>query len=194
VLTIRSCYQPENHYHNFRHAVDVLQAAFQILESSNLIPPIPSPSTSPSPTTTDKFPPRLPAGYVTPVEVLAICISAIGHDAGHPGVTNTFLTASRSSLSLVFNERSVLENLHCLTICRILEDRWPSLLRNDRNSRIRKLILDMILSTDMAFHFEYMSKFESLRNSALAFPDVDESQRRLVCCNILKSSDISNLV
>jgi hypothetical protein len=190
MLTVRSCYQPTNHYHNFRHAIDVLQATFQILLLSNILPPIPSPNSSNPPTVT----PLLPPSYITPIEVLSMCIAAVGHDAAHPGVTNAFLAASKSSLATLFNERSVLENLHCLTISRIIHDRWSSLFSYDQDGRIRKLILEMILSTDMALHFDFMAKFESIRNSITTTPTIDEKQRRLICCCIMKSADISNLV
>ena len=190
MLTVQSCYQPTNHYHNFRHAIDVLQATFQVLLLSNILPPIPSPNSSNPPTLT----PILPPSYITPIEILSLCIAAIGHDAAHPGVTNAFLAASKSSLATIFNERSVLENLHCLTISRIIHDRWPSLFSNDQDGRIKKLILEMILSTDMALHFEFMARFESIRGSITTTPAIDEKQRRLICCCIMKSADISNLV
>jgi hypothetical protein len=188
MLTVRSCYQPTNHYHNFHHAIDVLQATFQILVLSNIIPPLPS-SRSPH---LNPSPPILPPGYIGPVESLALCIAAIGHDTAHPGVTNAFLAASKSSLATIFNERSALENLHCLTISRIIENRWPSLFEH-QNGRVRKLLLEMILSTDMALHFEFMVRFDSLRNS-ISFSPIDEKQRGLVCCCLMKSADISNLV
>jgi len=189
MLTVRSCYQPTNHYHNFHHAIDVLQATFQILLLSHLIPPLPS-SHQPTPPPVN---PLLPAGYFGPMEILALCIAAVGHDAAHPGVTNAFLTASKSSLALLFNERSVLENLHCLTISKIVEDRWPQLFVDDEGDRIRRMILEMILSTDMALHFEFMARFEALKDSISSNP-VDEKQRRLIGCCIMKSADISNLV
>src|SRR5205085_12543065 len=106
MLTVKSCYQPANHYHNFRPAIDVLQATFQILVLSQVIPPLPHPSArliTPSP-------PLIPTNYLTPIEILSVCIAAVGHDAAHPGVTNAFLAASGSSLATIFNERSVLEN------------------------------------------------------------------------------------
>lgn len=188
MLTVKSCYQPTNHYHNFRHAIDVLQATFQILLLSNIIPPLQTkPEFHPKQLT-----PILPTNYLGPLEILALCIAAVGHDAAHPGVTNAFLAASKSSLATIFNERSVLENLHCLTIGRIIEQRWPKLFNED-DGQFRKLIVEMILSTDMALHFEFMAKFESLRKSVNIDP-VDEKQRRLICCCIMKSSDISNLV
>jgi 3',5'-cyclic-nucleotide phosphodiesterase len=188
MLTVKSCYQPTNHYHNFRHAIDVLQATFQILVLSNIIPPLPTkPSFHPKTLT-----PILPITYLGPLEILALCIAAVGHDASHPGVTNAFLAASKSSLATIFNERSVLENLHCLTIGRIIEQRWPKLFTED-DGQFRKSIVEMILSTDMALHFDFMARFEALRKSIATDP-VDDKQRRLICCCIMKSSDISNLV
>jgi 3',5'-cyclic-nucleotide phosphodiesterase len=188
LLTVRSCYQPTNHYHNFRHAIDVLQATFQILVMSNIIPPLVT-SNPPSPKV---VPPLLPLSYLRPVEVLALCIAAIGHDAAHPGVTNAFLASSGSSLATVFNERSVLENFHCLTIGRIIQERWPALFA-DTDGVLRRMVLEMILSTDMALHFDFMARFEALKTSIIQDP-IDDKQRRLICCCIMKSADISNLV
>jgi hypothetical protein len=55
------------------------------------------------------------------------------------------------------------------------------------------LVLEMILSTDMALHFDFMARFEALRGGVILEP-VDEKQRRMICCCIMKSADISNLV
>jgi hypothetical protein len=187
MLTVRSCYQPTNHYHNFRHAIDVLQATFQVLVQSNILPPLNS-----TPRSVKIEHPLLPEDYISPIEILALCIAAVGHDAAHPGVTNAFLAASGSSLATIFNDRSVLENLHCLTISRIIEERWPALFE-DVDGRFRKLLIEMILSTDMALHFDFMARFEALRGAINGQP-IDEKQRRLVCCCLMKSADISNLV
>ena len=188
MLTVKSCYQPANHYHNFRHAIDVLQATFQILVLSQVIPPLPHPSARPI---TPPLP-LLPTNYLTPIEILSVCIAAVGHDAAHPGVTNAFLAASGSSLATIFNERSVLENLHCLTIGRIIDERWPAVYA-DEEGRFRKVVLECILATDMALHFEFMARFEALRKSIATDP-IDDKQRRVICCCIMKASDISNLV
>lgn len=48
-------------------------------------------------------------------------IAALGHDAGHPGRTNSFFTNSFQPLSLLFNDRSVLENFHAAVMFRIMQ-------------------------------------------------------------------------
>jgi hypothetical protein len=48
----------------------------------------------------------------------------------------------------------------------------------------------MILSTDMALHFEFMGRFEGIERVDAG----DDKLRRLICCCIMKSADISNLV
>jgi 3'5'-cyclic nucleotide phosphodiesterase len=181
MLTVRSCYQPTNHYHNFRHAIDVLQATFQVLVRSNLLPWLPTPS---SPRAEFAF----SDGILTPTEILALCVAAVGHDAAHPGVTNAFLSASKSSLSTLFNDRSVLENLHCLTISRVVLDRWPVLYVGG-GEEVRKMVIEMILSTDMAFHFDFMQRFQ-----ALSLPIQDGKSRVIICQCLMKAADISNLV
>jgi len=55
-------------------------------------------------------------------------------------------------------------------------------------------VLEMILSTDMALHFDFMARFEALRRSGISSSPVDDKQQRLICCCIMKSADISNLV
>ena len=37
------------------------------------------------------------------------------HDVAHPGLTNQFLVATASPLSLLYNDQSVLENHHAAT-------------------------------------------------------------------------------
>lgn len=64
---------------------------------------------------------------------------------------------------------------------------------SDEEGRFRKVILECILATDMALHFDFMARFEALRKSIATNP-IDEKQRRLMCCCIMKASDISNLV
>ncbi len=38
-------------------------------------------------------------------------IASVCHDLDHPGVNNKFLVATNSELALLYNDRSVLENV-----------------------------------------------------------------------------------
>ena len=74
-------YHDENPYHNFAHAVDVLQCLFYMLCELGVLP------------FTNKFQQHKnkPQSLLRPKDVFALLIAAIGHDAAHPGVNNLFL-------------------------------------------------------------------------------------------------------
>jgi 3',5'-cyclic-nucleotide phosphodiesterase len=194
--TVQSGYHPLNPYHNFRHAVDVLQALFYFLLSSSALPPLESSKGNTaagliprSPTVTDLF---------TPGYILALMIVGLGHDVGHPGVNNGFLVATHAPLALLFNDRSVLENLHGAALSRILLAYWPA----TQEPTMRKIILELVLSTDMALHFDYMSRFkeiDALRTAAAqgkhasAGSDVIDRLRSTIFAGLVKCADICNV-
>lgn len=198
--TIRMSYYCTNPYHNFRHAVDVLQAVFYMLLSSNCLPRM----NDQCPSFDGGICPVL-ARLVTPRYLLGACIVGIGHDVGHPGVNNAFLITTKSPLALLYNDRSVLENLHCAALSRILRQRWPS----TQESGMRKVILELILSTDMALHFDYMSRFKELETICLSYRSKDgvvaektaeplteaamEKFRSTLFSALIKCGDISNV-
>lgn len=83
----RSLYRP-NPYHNYRHAVDVLQATYFILSHIDW------------------------RSFFLPTEIFALLVCAYCHDLGHPGCTNQFLVTARSSIAKMYQDKSVLENYH----------------------------------------------------------------------------------
>ena len=82
-------------YHNFRHAVDVLQSVFFFLLQIGILPPYPVGS-EPPPHSQDKSP---IAQLLSSFEALTLLIAAIGHDVGHPGVNNMFLVKLNAPLA-----------------------------------------------------------------------------------------------
>ncbi|PHJ17892.1 3 5 -cyclic nucleotide phosphodiesterase domain-containing protein [Cystoisospora suis] len=126
---------------------------------------------------------------------LSLLIAALGHDVGHPGRSNNFLINTSSNLSLVYNDKSVLENYHsCLTFytlslksCNIFKDKSLSEYRT-----IRKQIIELILSTDMSQHFETITRVAARRES----PDFDfrerEDDRLLIMSVCIKTADIGH--
>lgn len=199
--TIRRSYYSTNPYHNFRHAVDVTQAVFFMLLSANAIPPMNSECT-----VYESLNCPVLGHLLTPQYILAACIVGIGHDVGHPGVNNAFLVTTKAPLALVYNDRSVLENLHCAALSRILMRKWPSI----QLGNMRKIVLELILSTDMALHFDYMSRFKDMEALCLstreAFKDpilasegneippaTLEKHRLTLFSALIKCGDISNV-
>lgn len=181
-------------YHNFRHAVDVLQSLFYFIVQIGILPPYPVGSTPP-PHANNKSP---IAKLLSPFEGLTLLISAIGHDVGHPGVNNMFLVKLNAPLAQLYNDQSVLEAFHCAAYSQILRRHWPTAF-NDK--AIRKLMISSILATDMGVHSEYMQQLGQLQEKIHESTDTDswspkdrEVYKVLTCGLLIKCADISNVV
>jgi hypothetical protein len=193
LIACRAAYNAFVPYHNFRHVVDVLQATFHFLVSIGTLPPFPPASES---HTTPKKSPI--TDLLGPFEALTLLVTAIGHDVGHPGVNNGFLTKLNAPLAQLYNDRSVLESFHCAAYSQILRRHWPAAFEF---ARMRNLMISSILATDMGLHFDYMKKLECLQsklrenNSTEGWDAcmVDE-QKALACALLMKCADISNVV
>lgn len=181
-------------YHNFRHAVDVLQSVFYFLVQIGLLPPYPV-GAEPSPFADKKSP---VARLLGPFEALTILISAIGHDVGHPGVNNMFLVKLNAPLAQLYNDQSVLEAFHCAAYSQILRRHWPAAFQN---REMRKLMISTILATDMGLHSDYMQQLGNLQDKIHGTKVTDgwgpkdlEWARTLACGLLIKCADISNVV
>src|SRR6478735_2707216 len=115
LVACRAAYNSFVPYHNFRHVVDVLQATFNFLVHIGALPVYDS--EEPLATHGEKSP---IASLLNPFEALTLLITAIGHDVGHPGVNNGFLTTLNAPLAQLYNDRSVLESFHCAAYSQIL--------------------------------------------------------------------------
>lgn len=185
----RTAYNSFVLYHNFRHAVDVLQSTFYFLLVSGMLPRYPD--------GTDQEPVNPLASILGPFEALTLIISAIGHDVGHPGVNNAFLINLKSPLAQLYNDKSVLEAFHCAAYSQILRRYWPAAFKD---AKMRKLMISSILATDMGIHGDYMEQLHALKNKyatedvkSWSPKDLEENQRTL-CGLIIKCADISNVV
>lgn len=76
-------------YHTFAHAFDVTQTVFVILNAMD------------------------GKKLLQNQECLALLVAAVGHDIGHPGLTNQFLINSKHPLSITYSDtEAVLESMH----------------------------------------------------------------------------------
>lgn len=136
LFTLEASYHQVNKFHNFKHAVDVMQATWQLC--GNMIQ--------------------------DPLQVLLLSMAAIGHDIGHPGSNNMLLTKFESPVALLYKKESVLENMHKDFFQELLRSQWPQLLGLSQNYWRKdakyNLIADTILATDMALHAEYVDKLK----------------------------------
>ena len=102
--TLASRYINENTYHHFRHAVDVFHTTYRLLMMAELTPVSLGGS-----------------GAMSLLEVFSVLIAALGHDVGHPAVNNGFLVKSKHTLAFQHNDKSPLENMHCVVLYEILQ-------------------------------------------------------------------------
>lgn len=106
----------------------------------------------------------------------------------HTGTTNNFHVMSGSDTAMLYNDRAVLENHHISSAFRVLKDDDCNILQNlsrDEYRELRTLIIDMVLATDMSFHFQQLKNMKNLLT--LAEPQVDKSKALslvLHCCDI----------
>ncbi|ODV69535.1 HD-domain/PDEase-like protein [Hyphopichia burtonii NRRL Y-1933] len=266
VFMVRDTYKNGNPFHNFRHAVDVLQACFHYLVRLNCLAPFKQLENDPKSnellylndetpilkstillpineaseedseegesnhsisrkssasfhsTTTSKIltttttlnndtgkPLSIHASqsisfdsseaHLTPLQTFGLLIAALGHDVGHPGVTNAFMIEYDSPTSLLYNERSVLESFHSsIFINKILSINWPGLLEVETDPEFKlsfkQLIISCILATDMAEHFEYIDKLTTFK---LDLDRANSNKVKLISSLLIKCADISNV-
>lgn len=145
ILTLESSYHQINKFHNFKHAIDVMQATWQLCE-------------------------RL---IKDPLQRLLLCIAAIGHDIGHPGSNNQLLCKFESPVAQHYGNQSVLENMHRDFLENLLGHHWPQLLSINSSKKLNKtnlnILTEAIMATDMALHEGYVKKLEHTHNEVIDF-------------------------
>lgn len=100
---MRAIYHAPNPYHNYVHALDVLQATYTFLADLGVVPPFeyirewgPNKEIWRRPSENEN---ERSAGtkrareIMRPQDILAVLIAAMGHDVGHPGLSNAFMVS-----------------------------------------------------------------------------------------------------
>lgn len=215
LFSLRDSYRGGNSFHNFRHAVDVLQATFYFLIRLGALPQFAQftkefnihPKThfesAKHHTQTIEF--NKDTSLLDPIQTLALLVSSIGHDVGHPGLTNLFLIQQKSPVARIYSNQSVLENYHSTIFQDILGVHWPQFLTNEHTAKgpdcplnTRAMQVESIIATDMANHFEYISKVEEISEvlkSEEKRLKVKHSPKHtgIILSLIIKCADISNV-
>eukprot|EP00879_Flechtneria_rotunda_P009756 GHRR01010206.1.p1 GENE.GHRR01010206.1~~GHRR01010206.1.p1 ORF type:complete len:373 (+),score=154.98 GHRR01010206.1:405-1523(+) len=131
------------------------------------------------------------------LERFAIILASAVHDLGHPGVNNPFLIRTHNRQALIYNDKSVNENMHCSLAFQLALDN-PDVNVFERFSQaeyeqVRKLVCEMILATDMDVHFALLKRFE---DAVAAQPDVRQwrslEQRSLIFQMLVHLADLAN--
>ena len=88
IIELSGSYHDGNPYHNFAHAVDVLQCLYYFLCRLGLLS---FANIRMNHATSNNVSRNRPQYLLRPKDVFALLIAALGHDAAHPGVNNAFL-------------------------------------------------------------------------------------------------------
>ncbi|KAK3601323.1 hypothetical protein CHS0354_011925 [Potamilus streckersoni] len=133
----------KNPYHNLLHGADVAQTVHTIISQSKLV------------------------NWLSDLEVFATIFAALVHDYEHTGTTNNFHIMTGSEIALLYNDRAVLENHHISSSFRLLKQEESNILSNlskEEYRDFRSLVIDMVLATDMSFHFTQIKNMKNLLN------------------------------
>ena len=98
------------------------------------------------------------------IDLLSIIIAALGHDIGHPGLTNAFQINSSSEMAITYNDNSCLENFHLTKLFKTLRKDEHNIfekLSTQDYKKIRKKMISEILATDMAIHGKVLNNIRS---------------------------------
>lgn len=136
-------YHEDNSYHNWMHAVGVLQVCFYVLCEFQ----------------------RQGMVMFDAETSYAMLLAALAHDVDHPGTNNNFQVVTATELALRYNDKSVLENHHVSVMfmllrakdCNVLEGFDPS-----QYTQLRKMIVECVLATDMASHFNFIKQVNEI--------------------------------
>uniref|UniRef100_A0ABM5F915 Phosphodiesterase n=1 Tax=Pogona vitticeps TaxID=103695 RepID=A0ABM5F915_9SAUR len=158
----------QNPYHNAIHASDVTQTVHSILLHTGIM------------------------HWFTDLEILAIIFSTLIHDYEHTGTTNHFHVETRSETALLYNDRSVLENHHVSAAYHLLENEDMNILSNlttDEWRELRRLVIEMVLATDMSHHFQQMS---SIKHILERHQQLERAHKDKIMSMVVHAADVSH--
>jgi cGMP-inhibited 3',5'-cyclic phosphodiesterase A len=128
--------------------------------------------------------------------VLAALIGAAMHDIGHDGHNNAFHVATGSDLAFLYNDKSCLESLHASKGLALLKDGKNDILEHvpqDQRRKFRTLVIDMIMATDLAHHFEHLSQIQTKMAEGEGLQLCGEkSDLALFLGNVLHAADLGS--
>ncbi|KAJ3271706.1 tRNA N6-adenosine threonylcarbamoyltransferase [Terramyces sp. JEL0728] len=159
-------------YHNSIHATDVLQAAVLLLLNTDIVT------------------------NFSPLEIFSIIIASAVHDLDHPGINNNFLVQVNHPMAVLYNDIAVLESHHVARAFELSKINGGNIFESmtpDQFRQCRKMIISIVLATDLAQHFQFISKFKGkVTSSSLKLED--DADRHLVMEMVVKLGDLGNPV
>lgn len=160
-----------NPYHNSMHAADVLQITHFVISCGGLAKRC----------------------ELSDLQVFSALLAASIHDFDHPGINNNFHIKTNSYLATLYNDRSVLENLHVSSVFELMKNPVFNILSSFSDAQrheIRDTMIEMVLATDMGSHGKYVASLKGKLQERATFTKPDEQVLSLAIA--LKVADISN--
>jgi 3',5'-cyclic-nucleotide phosphodiesterase len=158
-------------YHNWTHACDVTQCIVFMLHKG-----------------------RLGEAYEA-WELFTLCTAAICHDTNHQGFNNVYNVKAETPLGILFKDTSVMEMHHITQAIPVITMDNVALFRAFDPPEVKKvwaLFIKIILSTDMARHFDLVKRAQAAVDEG-SFDMSDDEFRLLGLQLIMKVGDISNV-
>jgi len=181
----------ENRFHNWRHAVFVAHYTFKLIAES-------APQASSEQVRPASCPSNLP-----PLVQFALLVSALVHDADHPGNTNEYEALTQSELAKRHGPKSILEKHHLEVAHQLMQKPGCNILENFSESEKKLFMLVMhesIMSTDMSVHATLTAEISrwadvSTDDNAATHLDISSLDNQLFMCRaLLHAADLSSCV
>jgi cAMP-specific phosphodiesterase 4 len=128
-------------------------------------------------------------------ELTGMLVGAMVHDVEHPGTNNLFQVMTRSAFATRYNDKSVLEAHHVSAAFCLMQRESHDLfgkLDDTMYKDVRKVMIDCVLATDMAFHFEKIGKLKTRMSDEAFWEFKSADDRTLLMSTALHAADISN--
>ncbi|KAH8857955.1 cAMP-specific 3',5'-cyclic phosphodiesterase 4D [Schistosoma japonicum] len=164
-------------FHNSIHALDVLHATYQLFQCNNL------------------------KNIFSDLEMFAIFFASAIHDIDHPGLTNQYLINTNHELALLYNDISVLENHHLHVAFKLINTEkqcdFTQYLTNQQKQLFRKMVITLVLSTDMSKHMSLLADLKTTVEKQKAFQgnvislDSYSARMQILEC-VIHAADLSN--
>lgn len=102
---------------------------------------------------------------ISDLQYFSAIIAAAVHDVNHPGLTNGFLINSTSPLANTYSDDSILERMHLAETFRLVHEvdghNIFKELPPTQAKESRRLIISMVLATDLAEHVHHINALKS---------------------------------
>jgi hypothetical protein len=158
----------DNPFHNFLHAVTVLQCAIVLTK-------------------------EIDDTLLSPMDRFGLYLGALVHDVNHPGHQNSFEKLTKSPLSIRYNNESVLEKHHIAVSFALLRAEgadFTRLLPPPAVIALKKIMKSCVLSTDMMRHSALVQCISDKR--CIGFSSRSPADRTLLCSILVHSADLFN--